>query len=223
MPRTLARCVAPVVALLMLAGGNACQAQVVISEVYGGGGNASATFNRDFVELYNQGGATVSLAGFTLQYASTMGAFNNAVTLAGSISPGQFYVVALTAAGANGASVAADEAFTAPINLSATAGKVALANSGTTVASPASVNVLDFVGYGTAANQFEGTGPAPGPTNPTSIQRTNPLVDLNQNATEFQVLTPTPGFAPVPEPATVGLLAAAGLGLAGVARRRLAA
>ena len=44
---------------------------LVISEVYGGGGNASATYTHDFVELYNPTNAPISLAGMSLQYRST--------------------------------------------------------------------------------------------------------------------------------------------------------
>ena len=35
---------------------------LVISQVYGGGGNSGATFKNDFIELFNRGDATVSLA-----------------------------------------------------------------------------------------------------------------------------------------------------------------
>lgn len=31
------------------------QAQVVINEIYGGGGNAGSTYRNDFIELYNNG------------------------------------------------------------------------------------------------------------------------------------------------------------------------
>ena len=36
---------------------------VVISQVYGGGGNASAPYNADFVELFNRGGSAVNITG----------------------------------------------------------------------------------------------------------------------------------------------------------------
>jgi hypothetical protein len=36
---------------------------IVISQVYGGGGNSSAPFRNDFVELFNRGPTTVSLVG----------------------------------------------------------------------------------------------------------------------------------------------------------------
>ena len=46
---------------------------VVVSEVYGGGGNAGATLTNDFIELYNRTGAPISLAGWSVQYASAAG------------------------------------------------------------------------------------------------------------------------------------------------------
>ena len=36
---------------------------VVINELYPGGGNAGSVYNTDFIELYNNGGATVDLSG----------------------------------------------------------------------------------------------------------------------------------------------------------------
>ena len=37
-------------------------AQVVISQVYGGGGNSGAPYKSDFIELHNTGSAPVSVA-----------------------------------------------------------------------------------------------------------------------------------------------------------------
>ena len=34
---------------------------IVISQVYGGGGNASATYTHDFIELFNRGTAPVNI------------------------------------------------------------------------------------------------------------------------------------------------------------------
>ena len=46
---------------------------VVISQVYGGGGNRGAPFTNDYVELFNRGTTTVSLSGWSVQYASAAG------------------------------------------------------------------------------------------------------------------------------------------------------
>jgi len=69
------RLMAGIVALLALAGaGNALAAgNVVISQVYGGGGNSGATLRNDYIELFNRSAAPVSLAGWSVQYASSAG------------------------------------------------------------------------------------------------------------------------------------------------------
>ena len=65
--------------------------QVVISQVYGGGGNAGAQYQNDFIELHNNGAGAVALSTYTIQYfASTGGAGGAAQTLSGSIAPGAY-------------------------------------------------------------------------------------------------------------------------------------
>ena len=66
---------------------------VTISQVYGGGGNASATFTNDYVELYNPTASTITITGWSLQYASSTGSgwdFNKQ-PLGGTIAPGEYY------------------------------------------------------------------------------------------------------------------------------------
>ena len=46
------------------AAASGAQAQVVLSQVYGGGGNSGATFRNDFMDLRNNGATAVSLAGW---------------------------------------------------------------------------------------------------------------------------------------------------------------
>ena len=46
---------------------------VVISQVYGGGGNAGATFKNDFIELYNVGAVAVDVSTWSVQYAAAAG------------------------------------------------------------------------------------------------------------------------------------------------------
>ncbi len=40
---------------------NLCDGSIVISQIYGGGGNAGAVYKNDFIELHNRGTTTVSL------------------------------------------------------------------------------------------------------------------------------------------------------------------
>ncbi len=46
---------------------------IVISQLYGGGGNAGATLRNDFIELFNRGNAPVNVSGWSVQYASASG------------------------------------------------------------------------------------------------------------------------------------------------------
>src|SRR5689334_13261168 len=46
---------------------------IVISQVYGGGGNSGAPLKNDFIELFNRGSAPVDITGWSVQYASATG------------------------------------------------------------------------------------------------------------------------------------------------------
>lgn len=131
---------------------------VVISQVYGGGGNTGATYQHDFVELHNRGSSTVSLAGMSIQYASAAGiSWTNKVDLSGSIPGGGFFLVRLASTAAVGAVVGFDQ--TGSINMSGTAGKLILVNSTVvqTGACPTGVLILDRVAYG-ANSTADGCG-----------------------------------------------------------------
>ncbi|HSB88056.1 MAG TPA: lamin tail domain-containing protein, partial [Ilumatobacteraceae bacterium] len=107
---------------------------IVISQVYGGGGNTGAPYRNDFIELFNRGTTTVSLAGKSVQYASATSTGNfgsNPVTvLSGSLAPGQYYLVQQASGGTTGAALPTADA-TGTVNMSATGGKVALVDSTT--------------------------------------------------------------------------------------------
>jgi predicted extracellular nuclease len=109
---------------------------VVISQVYGGGGNSGATYTHDFVELFNRGTTTVSLTGWSIQYASATGTGNfgansgQLTELFGSLAPGQYVLVQEASTAAVGAPLpAADIIDPTPIGMAAGAGKVALLNT----------------------------------------------------------------------------------------------
>src|SRR5438445_10447776 len=44
---------------------------IVISQVYCGGGNAGATYKNDFIELHNRTNAPLSVSGWSVQYSSS--------------------------------------------------------------------------------------------------------------------------------------------------------
>src|SRR3989441_2501838 len=99
---------------------------VVISQVYGGGGNTGATFKNDFIELFNRGTNAVSITGWSVQYQSAAGSGTWTVTmLSGALNPGQYYLVQ-EAQGAGGTAVLPVPDASGTIAMAATAGKVAL-------------------------------------------------------------------------------------------------
>ncbi len=178
-------------------------AGVVISQVYGGGGNTAATYNQDFVELFNAGTATVDISGWSVQYASATGpagAGNWAVTAipaSTTIAPGKYYLVVLATVGANGIALPAADLTNTTVNLSGTAGKVALVNNstalnGTTACSNAAV--VDVLGYGTTATCFEiAFFNTTGIDNTKSMfRKNNGCLDDGNNSTDFEILAVAP-------------------------------
>jgi hypothetical protein len=169
-------------------------AAAVINEVYGGGGNSGATYTNDFVELTNRGAAPVSVDGWSVQYHSSSATGAWQVTpLTGSIAPGAFYLIA-EAKGAGGTTPLPTPQVTGTINMSGTAGTIALVQSTTalTCADAASCNATDLVGFGTAA--ISETAPIAGASNTFSVQRTD-QPDTDNNSADFTAAEATPGTA----------------------------
>lgn len=179
-------------------------AQIVINEIYTGGGILGATLTNDFIELKNIGSSPASLNGATIQYGPVSGAFTQYHTLPNvTIPAGQTYLIQ---EGSDGGGIinlinpnlvvnvvlnfnGTGPLVGAGIGLALTSGKVALANNTTQVTGPTASNVIDFVGYG-LANQYEGSGAAPSPSILNSITRTSG--DTNNNNIDFTVTLPTP-------------------------------
>lgn len=112
------------VTLLLLGAAFSLPAQVMISQVYGGGGNAGATLKNDFIEIFNRSASTVSLAGWSVQYAAAAGSNWQVTALSGTLGPGQYYLVQ-ESAGAGGTVNLPPPDATGNIAMSATSGKVA--------------------------------------------------------------------------------------------------
>lgn len=168
---------------------------LVISQVYGGGGNSGALYTNDFIEIFNPTNSSVSLTGWSVQYASATGTSWQTTALSGSISPGQYYLIQ-EAAGATASTALPTPDATGGINMSATAGKVALVNSTTALTGsgcPFGVTIIDFVGFGSTANCFEGSGPTPAPSNTISVLRAgNGCTDGGNNSSDFATGAPNP-------------------------------
>jgi uncharacterized protein len=93
-----------VIALPIL--GRAASPNIVISQVYGGGGNSGATLRNDFIELYNRGTTTISITGWSIQYAPATSRSWQSTPLSGSIAPGRYYLIQEAAGSGGSADVA---------------------------------------------------------------------------------------------------------------------
>src|SRR5215467_13336256 len=176
---------------------------IVISQIYGGGGNAGSTFKNDFIEIFNADGATVNLNGWSVQYASAAGTTWQVTALNGSLAPGQYFLIQ-ESQGAGGTTNLPAPNATGNIAMSATAGKVALVSSTVALSGGCPVGgatVIDFVGYGTGtsgASCFEGTAAAPTLTNTTAdLRKLNGAQDTDNNSADFAAGAPNPRNQPV--------------------------
>jgi predicted extracellular nuclease len=215
--------VIPILALMLMAvpmqSAQAVSTTIVISQVYGGGGNSGATYTHDFVELFNRGTTTVLLDGWSIQYASATGTGNFGSTttqitpLSGSLASGQYLLVQEASNAAVGSPLPTPDVTDAtPIAMAAGAGKVALVNTttplgcngGSTACSPAALaTIVDLVGYGTGAsgaNFFEGTGPAPTiSATLADFRNAAGCSDTDNNAADFTTATPAPRNTATPQ------------------------
>src|SRR5215213_4127632 len=170
-------------------------AHVVISQVYGGGGNANAPYLNDYVELFNPSDGPLLLDGLSIQYASATGnSFTNVASLSGPLASGQYYLVQLGSNGAVGLPLPTPDMSGSTTNMAAAAGKVILAstttglpcNGGSTCSPSDLASIVDLVGYGTTANASEGNNPAPAMGNTTSdLRNGNSCSDTNNNGADF--------------------------------------
>lgn len=174
-------------------------ADVVISEVYGGGGNSGATLKNDFIELANKGGAAFGLAGYSVQYlpgTPSAGSKWGVTTLTGSVAPGGRYLIA-AAAGTGGTVALPTPDATGTLALSGTSGTIALVQGTdpltckTAADCAADPRIKDLVGFGTAVVR-EGSGPVTGASNTASVARTSGLPDTDDNAADLKAGVPSP-------------------------------
>jgi hypothetical protein len=189
------------VCALALAGqkASAISTNIVIAEIYGGGGNSGANYSHDYIVLFNKSAAAVDVNGWSVQYASATGPSTgswasgpiaNTSTL---IPAGGYFLVKMASGGANGASIGTPDGLTNNINMSASAGKVALCNvtNALTTTTPSSPTIVDLVGFGTTAN-FSETANAPALTTTTSLLRKDGgCFDSDNNSADFITGAPT--------------------------------
>lgn len=181
---------------------------LVISQVYGGGGNTGATYRNDYIEILNVSSVPQSLSGLSLQYGSASGNFGSAsgnvfalpnVTL----QPGQYFLFAGNSGGAVGATTPTPDATQTTFSMAGAAGKVVLLNGTTALncggpiacTAPQLAQFVDAVAYGAQTGTFTGEGgtSTPALNNTTAAFRAaNGCTDTDNNAADFTVSPTNP-------------------------------
>lgn len=161
--------------------------QVVISQIYSGGGSGSAYFNFDYIELHNMGNTTAEIGGFVIQYGSKTGtpAGTAAIPANKSIPAGGYYLIQMnTSAGAGfQESIPTPDLVLSPaINMGADNGKILIKNGTETV---------DFVAYGTGTTTITGyVNPIPAfSKSKVGVRNLKGNIDSKDNAADFEVLS----------------------------------
>ena len=165
---------------------------VLVSQIYGGGGNSGAIYNRDYIELYNRSSSAVSLTGWSLQYSSSSGTTWSVIPLSGSMAPGKYCLVGL-GSGSSGLALPAVDV-SGSINMGASNGKVALMNTITALSGSSPLGktgLQDLVGYGTA-NAYEGAAIVGSSTTKAIFRVGAGTVDTGNNDSDFTVGYPNP-------------------------------
>ncbi|MBP6596108.1 MAG: lamin tail domain-containing protein [Arenimonas sp.] len=166
-------------------------AQVVISQVYGGGGNSGAPLKSDFIELFNAGSTPVNLSGWSVQYASSTGTSWQVTALAGTVPAGGYFLVKQADGAGTQPPLPTPDA-TGTLSMSGTNGKVALASSATAL-SGACPSAVDLVGYGSANCPVSPSAPTAVLSNATAaLRKGNGCTQTGNPGADFTVVAPAP-------------------------------
>ena len=190
---------------------------LVISQVYTRGGEPGATYQNDFIEIFNRGNVSVNLADYSLQVLVDAppsppdfpGGLTSltilAVTPGGSLNldPGKYFLYKLGSSGDNGAPLPAADSgggsFVSPFNMPSTTGRVALVKGLAThpytrfgCAVGVDAALADFFSYG-AATCVEGGANFPAPSTTTAaVRNTDGCADTDNTTVDFTTAAPTP-------------------------------
>jgi hypothetical protein len=154
---------------------------VVISEVFGGGGNSGAPLANDFIELFNPTEEAIDLAGWNVEYFSASGGSGGTTALTGTIPAGGYFLIQQASGNNTSLTALPTPDASGTLNMSGTKGSV-------TLSSPA--ETIDVVGYGAA--QINESSPTSQLSNSTSASRDELGSDTDNNAADFTVGAPSP-------------------------------
>ncbi len=181
-------------------------AQVVFSQIYGGGGNAGAAVHADYVELKNNSLSPVDISGWSIQYASAGGAFGPTlnrfnIPAGTTIAANGFLLVRVGNPGTNGTAPTLGfdlvndgltPSITGSITASSVGGKFALVTDQVFIGTNCTAStVVDLVAWSANVSCSE-TAPAGGTGNTTGLRRrSNGCTDTNNNSLDFEVVAIT--------------------------------
>ena len=170
----------------------ASSSTLVISQLYLGTGDSDVRPRSQYVELFNKGTATISLQGWTLQYAVESVNVWTTYALTGSIAPGQYYLIRL--AGAGGSVSLPQPDLTISLALPLNVGKLALVNNSTaldTGCSSDATRVVDLVGYGIAqCAESRALNPPADTELVAHVRKGGGCTDTDNNFSDFSRVTP---------------------------------
>jgi hypothetical protein len=172
-----------------------------ISQVYTRGGEAGATYQNDFVEVFNAGNTTVDINGWAMVVITFEGTTQQAIgarfNSSFSVPPGMHLLFRFNGNGTAGQPTPGEYPIITDISLGSTSGQIMLLSPSQTLPTscPTSFSengqVTDFVGYGTSAC-FEGAV-APVPAANQSLTRIGGgCTDTDNNANDFALQAPNP-------------------------------
>lgn len=172
---------------------------IVISQVYVAGGATNAFYNRDYIELYNQGTGAVNLNSWSIQYASAGGTSWQRVNLNGILSGKRYYLIE-GGGGAVGQSLPTPD-ISIGVSFSNTSGKIALKSDTVTLATDKpyttnAANLIDFVGYAPSTSlvsDYKGSGPISNMSATRSaFRKLNGSYNVNDNKKDYILGIPSP-------------------------------
>jgi hypothetical protein len=191
---------ATLVALLAVCAAPAFAANALrISQVYGGGGSAagsSATYNVDYIEIYNNGNVALNISNYALEYGSAAGSWGSSALNQFVFPPGttiqacQYMLVAFGPPSAGGAPLPIAADFTGTLTMSASAGKVALftsLNNNLACGSELAGTLVDKVSYGTG-NCPEVTNVGTLSNNQGAVRNAAGVTDTDNNLNDFTIV-----------------------------------
>jgi uncharacterized protein len=169
---------------------------MVVSQIYGGGGNPGADWHNDYVELFNRGSGPVDMNGWSLQYGSSTSNLNLQVNITGStiVPAGRYFLISLGSSGSHGVTVPADLVGTGAgaFNISNADGKVAIVSNQTPLGCGGSTRctsaaIVDLAGYGQGTDYETAAAVSPSGVgvNGAIYRAGNGCIDTDDNSADF--------------------------------------